>query len=263
VTGPALAGLTILVTRPAGQAEGLCAGIRAAGGEAIAWPAIEIRALDETAPVERSLAAGPAPDWIIFISRNAVRHGLARIPDGPRVAAIGPATAAALEEAGLAPDLTAARPDSEGLLAAPELANVEGRRFVIVRGVGGRETLAATLRARGATVGYEEVYRRAPAARPPTETQALLGLWAGGGIDVYTATSVEILNNLHDMLGPGGAPLLAATARVTASGRVVQQAERRGHRAARLLASRPDDDAVIEAIGRWRSEAPATGGSGG
>jgi uroporphyrinogen-III synthase len=262
VTEPALAGLTILVTRPAGQGEGLCAGIRAAGGEAVAWPAIEILALDEAAPVERSLASGPLPDWIIFISRNAVRHGLARIPRGPGVAAIGPATAAALKDAGIVPDLTAARPDSEGLLAAPELADVAGRKFVIVRGVGGRETLAATLRERGAIVGYEEVYRRAAAVRPPAETQALLGLWAGGGIDVYTATSVEILNNLHDMLGPDAAPLLAATALVTASGRVVQQAERRGHRAARLLASRPDDDAMIEAIARWRSEAPAAGGSG-
>jgi hypothetical protein len=64
------------------------------------------------------------------------------------------------------------------------------------------------------------------------------------------------------MLGPDGAPLLASTALVTASGRVVQQAERRGHRAARLLASRPDDDAIIEAIGRWRLERPAAGGSG-
>ena len=30
-----------------------------------------------------------------------------------------------------------------------------------------------------------------------------------GGVDVYTATSVEILNNLHDMLGPAARDLLA------------------------------------------------------
>ena len=45
-----------------------------------------------------------------------------------------------------------------------------------------------------------------------------------------------------------GAPLLADTPLVTASARVVKQAERRGHRSARLLASRPDDDALTEAI---------------
>ena len=261
MTGPALAGTTVLVTRPAGQAETLCAGIRAAGGEALAWPAVRIVALAPDAPAEHALAAG-VPDWLVFISRNAVRHGLSRAPDGPRIAAIGPATAEALRAAGRPPDLTAERPDSEGLLAASELADVAGRRFVIVRGVGGRETLAETLRARGAEVGYEEVYRR---ECPPCDPAALAGLlerWRRGGIDVYTVTSVEILNNLHDMLGAEGAPLLAGTALVTASGRVVQQAERRGHRAARLLASRPDDEALVEAIAGWRSEAAAARGSG-
>ena len=259
MTEPALAGLSVLVTRPATQAAGLCARVRAAGGEALPWPAIRIVALD----VPPTRPDDPAPDWAVFVSANAVRYGLASVPAGPRIAAIGPATAAALQAAGRPADLTAAKPDSEGLLADPVLADVTGSRILIVRGVGGRELLARSLRARGADVAYREVYRRERPTPPGAEQAALVDRWRQGGVDVYTATSVEILNNLHDMLGPDARDLLAATSLVTASARVVQQAERRGHRGARLLASRPDDEALIDAIADWRSGRSASGGSGG
>jgi uroporphyrinogen-III synthase len=45
-----LAGRRIVVTRPAGQAEGLCALIRDAGGEPLEIPALEIRDLADLAP---------------------------------------------------------------------------------------------------------------------------------------------------------------------------------------------------------------------
>jgi uroporphyrinogen-III synthase len=263
VTGHALAGVAVLVTRPAAQARGLCQRIAAAGGEPIPWPAVDIVPLSASAAVEHALEDEDAPDWAVFVSANAVRHGLSRVPPGIPLAAIGPATAAALAAAGRTATLTAARADSEGLLADPALARVAGLHFVIVRGVGGREALAEGLRARGARVGYEEVYRRARPAARPADRRALIDRWRAGGVQVYTATSVEILSNLHDMLGAEGAPLLADTPLVTASARVVKQAERRGHRSARLLASRPDDDALTEAITDWRSGTCAARGSGG
>jgi uroporphyrinogen-III synthase len=250
-----LAGVTVLVTRPPGQADGLCERIQAEGGTALRWPAVEIAATAPDEPVERALDPGMPPDWLIFISRNAVQHGttaLAMRPR-PRIAAIGPATAAALAQVGVTPALTARKPDSEGLLDDPAFAAVEGQRVVIVRGVGGREALALGLRARGARVGYEEVYRR---RRPQPSAEAVAGLlkrWQTDGIQVYTATSVEILRNLHDMLGPAGSEPLARTALVTASERVVKQADSFGHEGACLLASRPDDAALVEAIAEWRS----------
>ena len=78
------------------QAAGLCARVRAAGGEALPWPAIRIAPLE----VPPEATDQPVPDWALFVSANAVRHGLGGLPPGPRIAAIGPATAAALLAAG-------------------------------------------------------------------------------------------------------------------------------------------------------------------
>ncbi len=204
----ALAGRGILVTRPAHQAAALAEAIRAAGGEAVVFPAlaIEVVPLDETAA--RDLAAA---DIAIFVSPNAVRFGMAALgglPAGMRVFAVGPGSARALAEAGVGDVAVPAGQDSEALLAMPQLADVAGRRIVIVRGVGGRPLLADTLAARGADVRYLECYRR---CRPRADAAPLLARWRAGGIDAVTVASAETLANLGAMLGQSGAPLLAAT----------------------------------------------------
>ena len=70
-----LAGIGVLVTRPAGQAAELVAAIEAAGGRSIGFPVIEIAPRSPQA-IEADLAGLADPDIVIFISRNAVEHGL-------------------------------------------------------------------------------------------------------------------------------------------------------------------------------------------
>ena len=164
-----LAGLGILVTRPAHQADRLCELIKQAGGRALRFPVIEILPPHDTAPLAALIDTLDDADIAIFISANAVEHGLALLrarrdlPAALKLAAIGRSTGAALRATlGRGPDICPAeRFDSEALLALEAMQKVHGKRIVIFRGEGGREVLAETLRARGATVEYADVYRRA------------------------------------------------------------------------------------------------------
>lgn len=104
-----------------------------------------------------------AQDAVIYISANAVKHGLPHIravaTSRPRAFAVGRRTSALLQTQGVMAT-SPLREDSEGLLALPELGDVSGSRVVIVKGVAGRTLIADTLRDRGAEVIEFSCYRR-------------------------------------------------------------------------------------------------------
>ena len=162
-----LAGRTVLVTRPQHQAAALSQAIRAAGGTALGFPALDIQAVPLDS-LGASLAQLADADIVIFISPNAARFGMAairaagRLPATAEVFAVGPGTARVLQEQGVPKVITPPGQDSEALLALPQLQDVSGKRVVIVRGVGGRALLSDTLVARGATVHFVEFFRWLP-----------------------------------------------------------------------------------------------------
>ncbi|MBK1645780.1 uroporphyrinogen III synthase [Thiocapsa imhoffii] len=242
-----LRGRGVLVTRPAGQAEGLCQLIAAAQGRAIAVPSILIEPTTDPDAARQLLQS--SWDLMFFVSRNAVEQALALTPDGTwpqaaRIAAVGRATAHALASAGRVPDLVPdERFDSETLLRMPELASMPGQRVLIVRGDGGRTLLAETLRARGAEVVYAEVYRR---CLPAFDPQPLLADWRAS-VAVVTATSEEVLRNLMTMLGPEGRSLLLETPLVVIAERTAQTARELGFTRV-LVAERAEDTAILKCL---------------
>ncbi|NCA71100.1 MAG: uroporphyrinogen-III synthase [Sphingobacteriia bacterium] len=244
-----LGGRGVLVTRPAAQAADLCQLIEAANGRAIAVPSIEIAPTRDPAAAAALLAE--SWDLLYFVSRNAVEQALALVPDGrwprvERIAAVGRATARALADGGRAPDLVPEqRFESESLLALPELADMRGRRVLIVRGEGGRALFADTLRARGATVYFAEVYRR---LRPHFDPAPLLARWAET-VDLVTATSEEVLTNLIEMLGPDGRAPLLATPLVVVAERTAEAARGLGFSQV-TVAARAEDSAILQALCR-------------
>ena len=254
-----LKGIGVLVTRPDHQAGHLCQLIEAEGGAAVRYPALAIRPRPDRAAVRAAVGPTDRYDLVIFVSANAVRFGadiLGERRDAP-IAAIGQATAAALNAAGYRVSMMPAEgADSESLLSLPQLAMMSGQRVLIVRGTGGLDLLQEAMTARGAQVQYAEVYTREP-ARPSAGLQAEIEeLWRQGGISAYTATSVELLEALVGIVTPRCRGLMDSTALVTGSERVAAAAARLGLGSPILIADSPEDAALIGALVRWRGQVP-------
>ena len=246
-----LSGIGVLVTRPAHQGEELCRLIRSHGGRPIRFPALAIHGPEDPAALRALLAGIERYDIVIFVSSNAVRHGLELmggvLPGSLRVAAVGTGTARALAAHGIDVNLVPEKQfDSEALLALPALQQVAGKRILIIRGNGGRPLLGDTLRERGAEVVYAEVYRR---VCPETDAAPLLARWRPE-IRIVTATSLELLNNLVVLLGEAGRTLLQETPLVVVSVAMRQRAEELGCRHV-LLAPRAEDAALVAAVCDW------------
>jgi uroporphyrinogen-III synthase len=251
-----LGGVRVLVTRPAHQAEGLVRLIEAAGGEAVRLPTIEITEPADPAALERALASLPHASHALFISPNAVEHGLARLrehggwPAGLRFVAVGAGTVRALQAEGIQNVLApAGRFDSEAVLELLPAGAVHGRVLLLFRGEGGREHLAETLAARGARVEQVICYRRIV---PRHTDNATLARLARGELDVITITSVEGLHNLLTLAGSTSRARLLATPLILTSERQAQAARAAGFHAQPAVAARADDAAIVAALIAWR-----------
>lgn len=203
ITKP-LVGFGIAITRPVDQAKKLSALIEQAGGTPILFPLIEIIPLTDYRPFETVISEIETYDWAIFISSNAVQNGMPRlikqrIPSNLQFAAIGPVTASELQSFGVKKVITPKiKFDSESLLALPEMAEVKDKKILIVRGIGGRDVLAETLKARGAQVTFAECYQR---NNPQTNCDLLAQLWAEKKLHGIVVTSSEAMRHLLELAG--------------------------------------------------------------
>jgi len=196
-TGP-LAGQDVIVTRPTGQQSELVARIRAAGGRPIVAPVICIGPPADWGPLDEAVQRLDTYDWIVLASANGVHGWLERLRlagrDGralgtARLAAIGPATRAALEAAGYACDLVPNEFRSEGLVAAFS-SEPSGGRYLLVRAAAGRDVLRRELEARGHVVDEVAAYASQPVtALEPGVAEHLPG--PGAWITVTSGAIVE------------------------------------------------------------------------
>lgn len=244
-----LSGLSVLITRPQHQSEELCSLIEAAHGRPVRFPTIEIHGPADKRAARDTLAAARHADLLIFVSTNAVQYAFPLLPEqlplDVQIAAIGKATADALSEQGLEPTLVPQRMDSEGLLDLPAMHTVSGKTVYILRGNEGRELLQETLSERGARVHQVEVYRRTLPLRQAAATN-LVRNWAQL-VDVVTATSNTIIDNLFTMLGDEGAELLRTTPLVVISQRMAEHVIGLGCEQVHLAASARSTD-LLQAL---------------
>jgi len=224
-----LTGINILVTRPVHQSGFLADGIRAAGGNPILFPVLEITDVKDATPLINLINRLDEFDWAIFVSPNAVNKAMSfmvkqrTLPSHLKIAAVGKSSADTLKHYGVNEVLIPTEhSDSEALLKREELQNMTDKRVVIFRGNGGRQLLGDTLIRRGAIVEYVECYQR---EKPNVDITLLLAAWSQDEIHAVIITSSEGLHNLFDIMGELGQQLLKSTPVFTVHERIAQTAK--------------------------------------
>jgi uroporphyrinogen III methyltransferase/synthase len=202
-----LFGKRILLTRPIDRADALWQPLTELGADCLVQPAIEVSPPDDWQPVDAALARLAEFDWLVFSSVNGVQFLLDRLLAtggdvrklaGIKLAAIGPGTTEELAKYHLRVDGQPAEVYRAEALAELLAKNARGKSFLLARASRGREVLAETLRAAGATVEQIIVYRSTDVAQPDAEIFSAL---KAGRIDWTTVTSSAIARSLAKMFG--------------------------------------------------------------
>jgi uroporphyrinogen-III synthase len=215
-----LTGRRVVVTRPQDQSQELCDRLQALGAEPIIFPVIAIVPPEPGGPVDDAIARLDSYDWIIFTSVNGVKHFWTRLLEhptqrsisGPKIAAIGPATAQALRQHGISVHLMPAEFRAEAIL--DEIGDVTGLHILLPRADIARPVLADGLYAMGARVDEVPTYHTVRGHPSQAAFEAL-----SGGVDVITFTSSSTVRNfiaLTDGLDYGH-PIIACIGPVTAA----------------------------------------------
>jgi uroporphyrinogen-III synthase len=193
--------LRVVVTRAEHQSASLAAAFARAGARVELLPLLAVVPPADPRPLQAAAAEVSRYDWIVFSSANAVEAFLPRVsgPLAATVAAVGPATAAALRAAGVEPRIVAEKSDAEGL-AAELSALVAGRRVLVPQAADARPALLSGLTAAGAVVTAVVAYDK----RLPTEAAARAAeLFTGQPLGWVTFTSPRIVRHFAELFGAG------------------------------------------------------------
>lgn len=256
-----------LVTRPRAQGAAWRQRLSALGVESALLPLIDIAPAPDPAALADWFAQLADAALVMFVSPNAA-GGLFdalpqgwRWPEGTLAAATGPGTVAVLRAAGVpeesivAPPADAAQFDSESLWAVLEPRRAwAARRVVIVRGDGGRDWLATTLRAAGAHVEFVQSYaRRAPALGEEERLlmQRALAQPSGFAWLLSSSEAVDHLRTLAPSADWSTSVALASHPRIAESARALGFGQ--------VIDVRPTPEAVAQALGTPCAQAPGDG----
>jgi uroporphyrinogen III methyltransferase/synthase len=268
-----LHGRRVVVTRARAQASGLATTLRDLGAEVVEMPAIRVEPRIESEEVRRAVESIREYSLICITSPNGAHllfealrtsgdplhgqtggtvHGTASPVDGnpgpekldaralagATVAAIGPGTARALAERGIAADVLPERFVAEALVEALAGVEVEGRRVLIARAAEARDVLPEALRERGANVDVVALYET---VREQPDAEAIEAAQAA---DYVTFTSSSTVRNLTEALGER----FPAAARIVSIGPVTSEAVRDTGLTVDVEAERHDVDGLLAAL---------------
>ncbi|MDY7095058.1 MAG: uroporphyrinogen-III synthase [Acidobacteriota bacterium] len=241
-----LAGIRVVVTRPAAQAEGLVRAYQEAGATVVRLPLLAVMPPEDPAPLDAAAARLADFSWVALTSANAVRALLPRVehwPDTTRLAAVGGATAAALEEHGLKAHLVPAQGDAEHL--AQELLQhlAPDDQVLLPQAADARPTLEQALRAAQVPVSAVTAYDK---RLPPQAAAQAEELFLDSPLGWVTFTSPRIARSFAELLG-GAWPSRRNELRAASIGPVTSTALRELGVEPAAEAARPSDDELVAA----------------
>jgi len=250
--------MRVIVTRPAAQAQAWVHDLRARGLDAVALPLIAIGAAADPAVVQEAWATLAQQALAVFVSPNAVEQFFSAAPDGAcwpertLAGSPGPGTTRELRARGVSaaaivePAADAPQFDSEALWAQLSARPWQGRSALIVRGDGGRDWLADTLRSAGARVELLAAYRRV-ASKPDAAQRALLAAAVDAPAEhLWLFSSSEAIDRLAALRPDLDAAAWQTSQAIATHPRIAERARALGIGA--VHASRPGIDDVAACI---------------
>lgn len=178
-----LSGITILVTRSAGQSGQFSDRLRQEGATVVEMPALEIVPPSNWNELDAAISQLSSFDWLILTSANSVEYFFDRLATqvkdigalaGLKIAVVGDKTAQWLARRGIKPDFVPPAFIADSL-AAHFPGSLSGKKVLFPRvESGGRDVLIRDFASRGAVVTEVAAYQsRCPDAIAPEALEAL------------------------------------------------------------------------------------------
>ena len=201
-----LKGKHILITRPAEQAKDFIEALKAQGAEPISFPTIRIISPRGWVKVDKAIENLTGYDALIFTSVNGVKFFFQRLKEKEKnigflkklkMVAIGPKTAAAIEQFHLRVDIVPQKFQAESVVEALEKKGITGKRFLLPRAEKARDVLPKEIKKRGGHIDVVTVYR---ISKGEGNIQEVKELFRKKLIHVITFTSSSTVKNFVELL---------------------------------------------------------------
>jgi uroporphyrinogen III methyltransferase/synthase len=247
----------ILVVGEAARLASLRGLLAEKGAEVIELPVIRITPNEDTVSLDRAIEELADYDWLVFTSDKGVRLFWERLTAlgrdtrtlcEVRVAAIGPVTAAALAERGVAADLIPERHCTEGLVESFASLDLQGRRVLLARSDLANPLLPQRLRAMGALVEEVILYRTVEAEITSERRAEVAEMLRRGEVDLLAFTSSSAARYFTALFaGPVLQEALQAVPTACLGPETARTARRLGL-SARIIPERYTLEGLVEAI---------------
>ena len=256
-----LKGKRVVVTRAVEQSAQLVQALREQGAVPIVLPMVAFGPPEDPFLLDEAIRQFRSYDWVFLTSQNALRAleercqflnvSLAEALEGVGIAAVGPATADAVENAGLRVSYIATK--HQGVALAEELAErVRGKRVLLPRSDRANPELVESLHRFGAHVVEVCAYRT---VRSDTTDSAAAGALAEEGADAVLFFSPSAVHHLQELLGSEKFLAWSRRSVYAAIGPVTEGALRKARVDRVVLARDTTVPAVLEALADYFAHA--------